>query len=385
MAASRTIALLVAAAKRFGVPPALLLGQAWTESKMNQGARGGAGEIGVMQIIPKWHERQARSLGFNIYTEEGNIAYGAWLLASNIKAEGSIVGGLRRYNGGPGYSRNTAVASKTQRYADTVLANARNYGDAGAAAGKGATSTGGVGAFPVPGGKIISHFGDPRDGGARSHQGIDIAAPMGAPVVAFVAGTVTRVYTGKRSGVSVQIKGADGRLYNYFHLQRATVEPGQKVGMGAALGTNGDTGNAKGTPPHLHFEIRDANNKPMDPLPIVQGAAQGLPVTQHGVAHPGQPSEPVDVQEMIASLEDAEESLTQSLAQHFEVDPESLRPNVQGLSQAIIDMIEQRSGQAVMRQELSEQVRDQEFAADPDLVGSLRTAASILGDSDVEP
>lgn len=380
MTSSSVITAIIMAARRLGIPPAIALGQAQVESNFSQGARGAAGEIGIFQIIPRWHERTARSMGLDIYTTEGNIAYGVALLASSIRAEGDVTKGLRRYNGGPAWHRK----SQTAGYARRVLAAASRYGNVG----KGGTApTQGAGAWPVPGGKVISVWGDPRDGGARSHQGVDIAAPMGTPVVTFVAGTVTKVYTGKRSGISVQVRGADGRLYNYFHLQRANVKAGQKLSLGAALGTVGDTGNAKGTTPHLHFEIRDPRNVPMDPLPILKGSSvQGLAPTPGGVgaAEPGV----VDVQEMIASLQEAEEQLTQSLAQHFEVDPEAVRPQVQGLASALVEQVEARSGQAVVRQEAANRMREEEGAlrVDENLLTSLQTVSGMLGGgSGIEP
>jgi len=128
-----------------------------------------------------------------------------------------------------------------------------------------ASATGPIGAFgsnfkdPVPGGNWSGPgLGLSRDGGRRRHQGIDIFAPMGTPVYASADGEV--VYSEKRPtggfGMAVQLKHSDGYITKYAHLSGlAGYQPGQTVRAGDLIGYVGDTGNAKGTPPHLHYEI----------------------------------------------------------------------------------------------------------------------------------
>jgi len=121
---------------------------------------------------------------------------------------------------------------------------------------------------------VISRFGDPRDGGRRMHEGIDIAAVRGTPVVAPVGGRI--VVSGARSlggNVVVLIDASDGYEFVFSHLHTRAVDRGQIVGAGELLGTVGTTGNAAGGPPHLHFEVRLAS-APVDPYPLFAVAAR---------------------------------------------------------------------------------------------------------------
>jgi murein DD-endopeptidase MepM/ murein hydrolase activator NlpD len=113
--------------------------------------------------------------------------------------------------------------------------------------------------FPVVGrdmAAIRSGFGAERDAGAREHQGVDIFAPRGTPVVAAVAGRVSRVNWNRLGGRVVWLRETryDRRLY-YAHLDSQAVRTGMVVNPGDTLGFVGNTGNARTTPPHLHFGI----------------------------------------------------------------------------------------------------------------------------------
>lgn len=123
--------------------------------------------------------------------------------------------------------------------------------------------------FPVSGGgaaNIQSVYGDQRDAGRRSHEGIDIFAPRGTPVLAASNGFVTQVGQNRLGGNVVWVwnpsRGA--RLY-YAHLQDQLVQTGAFVQAGDTLGTVGNTGNAKTTPPHLHFGIYTRGDGAIDP------------------------------------------------------------------------------------------------------------------------
>lgn len=87
------------------------------------------------------------------------------------------------------------------------------------------------------------------------HKGIDIFAPHGSQVVAASAGIV--IYQGEipMGGVVVLILGPQWRLHYYAHLARSLVQSGQLVTQGSALGAVGDSGNAKGKAPHLHYSL----------------------------------------------------------------------------------------------------------------------------------
>ena len=125
--------------------------------------------------------------------------------------------------------------------------------------------------FPVAGKKarVGSVWGDSRDGGKRSHEGIDIFAAKRTPVVAAADGYITRVNNGGLGGktVSMRPRGSSFSLY-YAHLDEQWVSPGQQVAAGDTLGLVGNTGNARTTPPHLHFGIY-AQGGAVDPLPFV--------------------------------------------------------------------------------------------------------------------
>lgn len=128
--------------------------------------------------------------------------------------------------------------------------------------------------FPVAGGRLTdvqSVFGDARDGGARDHHGIDIFARRGTPVVAATDGRVTSVRNTPRGGNVVWLRD-DRRGYSlyYAHLDRQLVEAGAVVRQGDTLGLVGNTGNARTTPPHLHFGIYRRGVGPLDPLPFVR-------------------------------------------------------------------------------------------------------------------
>ncbi len=125
--------------------------------------------------------------------------------------------------------------------------------------------------FPVSGfgtGAVISVFGDHR-GSSRLHQGIDIKAPKGTPVVAVADGFVERIKEGGSGGRQLYLRDARGRLFYYAHLDDWAVEEYAAVRAGDPLGTVGNTGNARATTPHLHFEILlGKDRRAVDPLPF---------------------------------------------------------------------------------------------------------------------
>jgi peptidoglycan LD-endopeptidase LytH len=131
--------------------------------------------------------------------------------------------------------------------------------------------------FPVLNGAmrdIGGVFGDPRDGGARRHEGVDIFAPRGTPVVAVASGTVTRVSSDNIGGLVVWLADASSDLsYYYAHLDEQHVREGQWVAAGDVLGTVGNTGNARGTPPHLHFGVYRPGRSAIDPASLLLSGA----------------------------------------------------------------------------------------------------------------
>ncbi|MEO9485146.1 MAG: M23 family metallopeptidase [Ekhidna sp.] len=126
-------------------------------------------------------------------------------------------------------------------------------------------------AFPVAGKNvraIQSFFGDPRDGGRRDHHGVDIFAKRHTPILAPIAADVRFVGTRGIGGKVVWLYDRKTGNHLYFaHLQEQKVKRYQKVNPGDTIGTVGNTGNAKYTPPHLHFGIY--NNGPINPFSFI--------------------------------------------------------------------------------------------------------------------
>jgi murein DD-endopeptidase MepM/ murein hydrolase activator NlpD len=148
--------------------------------------------------------------------------------------------------------------------------------------GTGVSATPGV--FPVQGpssyGGPDARFGAPREG--HSHQGQDIIAAKGTPVVAPRAGFIYwRAFQAEGAGFYLVLRGDDDRDYVFMHLQSGSlvVQKGDGVIAGQRLGAVGETGHADG--PHLHFEIwpdgwySSKRSKPIDPLPDLLAWAGG--------------------------------------------------------------------------------------------------------------
>jgi len=109
-------------------------------------------------------------------------------------------------------------------------------------------------------------WGAPRSGGRR-HKGVDMFAPMGAPVYAMTDGVIARHSTSRLGGLSLYLSGDDGNLYYYAHLQRILPDygPGRRVEAGELIAANGDSGNARGGSPHIHFEVHPGGGGPVPP------------------------------------------------------------------------------------------------------------------------
>jgi murein DD-endopeptidase MepM/ murein hydrolase activator NlpD len=147
------------------------------------------------------------------------------------------------------------------------------------ASARAASSTGGVTyrahVFPVQGPHwsrgYIGEFGAPRSGG-RIHEGFDIVAACGTPLVAVRNGKVLRSgYDPVLYGNYLLIHGeAEQRSYFYAHMPRpGLVRRGDRVYAGQLVGAVGKTGNALPIGCHLHFEIHLRGN-PIDPAPALE-------------------------------------------------------------------------------------------------------------------
>jgi peptidoglycan LD-endopeptidase LytH len=111
----------------------------------------------------------------------------------------------------------------------------------------------------------VDSWGAPRSGG-RSHQGTDVMAPHGARVFAFVDGAVSRESTSANGGIQLYLQGDNGVEYFYAHLSGYAVSTGTRVRAGQLIAYNGQTGNARYTAPHVHFEVHPSGG-PVNPYP----------------------------------------------------------------------------------------------------------------------
>lgn len=212
-------------------------------------------------------------------TALGRTVVGAAIGARIAGPAGALVGGAIGFisapsdEGPPSYSPSPSTP------------NQNNSGGNNTAERVGTPSNGPMGDFaanfkdPVPNGRWSGPgLGQSREGGRRRHQGMDIFAPIGTPVYAAADGEV--VYSERRSGdgggsgfgMAVQLRHADGYTTKYAHLSRLKgYSKGDRVSAGDVIGYVGDTGNAKGTSPHLHFEIWK-NRTMQEPANFLSGA-----------------------------------------------------------------------------------------------------------------
>lgn len=139
----------------------------------------------------------------------------------------------------------------------------------GAAAGISSALTPGF-ICPVQGGAgFINDWGFPRSGGRR-HKGTDMFNGRGTPLVAVANGTVT-LRNSSLGGVSAWVRADYGVHFYYAHLDgyAPAIESGMAVAKGQVIGYLGDSGNARGGAPHLHFEIHPGGGAAVNPYPTV--------------------------------------------------------------------------------------------------------------------
>ena len=128
--------------------------------------------------------------------------------------------------------------------------------------------------FPIAGPHRFGEHFTNHFGGGRGHQGHDVFAECGTPLVAAHGGVVQHVDFQARAGNYIVIQLADGTSEAYMHMaEPAVLEVGDPVGPGTPIGLVGDTGRATGC--HLHFELWTApgwyeGGEPVDPLPWLQ-------------------------------------------------------------------------------------------------------------------
>lgn len=137
--------------------------------------------------------------------------------------------------------------------------------------GNGASTQRGLMRTPVDGARITSNFGPrfhPVLHYTRLHGGTDFAAPVGTPIYAASAGTITSASPSKCGGNMVVMKHDNGWETRYFHCSRYAdgLHSGQRVAQGETIGYVGNTGTCT-TGPHLHYEVHIDGQK-VDPLSV---------------------------------------------------------------------------------------------------------------------
>ena len=117
--------------------------------------------------------------------------------------------------------------------------------------------------------QIRNSWGAPRSGG-RLHKGVDIFAERGTPVLSATEGIVLRAGTNTLGGQVINVIGPGRQVHYYAHLDRyGAFKPGNVVYPGSILGYVGSTGNARGTPPHLHYGVYDPVRGAINPWPLL--------------------------------------------------------------------------------------------------------------------
>lgn len=157
-------------------------------------------------------------------------------------------------------------APGVERVRPSLSAQLASYSQRG-----GGPTAAGAAAFgtPVVGYEIISPFGLrqlPWEHEPRLHAGVDIAAPRGTPVLAVLPGVVRRLGYDGGYGRFIELEHENGVRSLYAHLDywREGLKAGLRLHRGAFLGGIGSTGSSTGA--HLHFEVRAANGRPLDPF-----------------------------------------------------------------------------------------------------------------------
>ncbi len=140
--------------------------------------------------------------------------------------------------------------------------------------------------FPVAGEvEFIDSWGYPRMTGTASahwHQGTDVFATLGTPLIASENGTLSGIGVGSLGGNKLWVNGDSGTEYYYAHLAAFApgIADGQRVRAGEVVGYVGDTGNARGTSPHLHFEVHPGGVGPVNPYPLLKAAYGNRPMVK---------------------------------------------------------------------------------------------------------
>ncbi|MFN8121130.1 MAG: peptidoglycan DD-metalloendopeptidase family protein [Thermoleophilia bacterium] len=199
-------------------------------------------------------------------------------LAEKKTALDAAVAGRERLLKGAKAGLRRAIAAEQERRrreaAALALARAQSGGSIPYVPGAAeiAVLPGGVAhVFPVQGGASYSDDWMAARAGGRVHQGIDLFKSTGTPLVAVADGTIFRVGWNTLGGWRLWLRDRAGTEFYYAHMSAYSeaAKEGATVTQGTVIGYMGTSGDAQGTPPHLHFEIHPGGGGPVRPYPIV--------------------------------------------------------------------------------------------------------------------
>lgn len=120
---------------------------------------------------------------------------------------------------------------------------------------------------------IVDSWGSPR-GRDRQHRGVDIFAKRGTPVLAPVRGLIIGIGENRLGGNNVRVLGPGLQVHYFAHLDRfGPIKEYELVQRGDVIGYVGNTGNAKGAPPHLHYGIYVYREGAINPYPLLMAGS----------------------------------------------------------------------------------------------------------------
>jgi murein DD-endopeptidase MepM/ murein hydrolase activator NlpD len=134
--------------------------------------------------------------------------------------------------------------------------------------------------LPTTNFSFTSGFGyryDPFNGGTALHSGVDMAGPVGTPIMASADGTIVKAGWANGYGNMVEVDHGRGLTTRYGHLSAINVAVGDHVTQGNQVGAMGSTGRSTGS--HLHYEVR-INGNAVNPMPFLEAARDVLEVQQ---------------------------------------------------------------------------------------------------------
>ena len=178
-----------------------------------------------------------------------------------------LIGGVGGTNVGAGIAVTaTLFTNGIGKIVEAIASLAKKGGGGRTGYGGGFGKGGGsIGSAPVAAGITAAYGekGDMWDGTNGTHKGTDYAVPIGTPVTSWKDGVVSSEPLDSGYGTAIMLDHPDGTQTIYGHLSSKEVNAGDSVKAGQRIGKSGDTGNSSG--PHLHFELRNGKNNPVDP------------------------------------------------------------------------------------------------------------------------